>query len=536
MLKLLIKKQLSEIFRQYFYDFKKNKPRKKSGVVMMFVLFAFVMLLVSGAVMGVMAYFLSDIAVVGYGWFYWAIMGLIGVVLGVIGSVFNTYSGLYLAKDNDLLISMPIPPRTIVAARTAGVYIMGLIYSAAVTVPAAIVYLIRVPFSVKALAGSLMMIIIVSVIDLILSCLLGWVVAKLSVRLKSRVFFKVFLSIAFIVLYYIVYFKAFDAVKNLLANIAVYGDAVKGHAYPVYLFGAVGTGDLRAILIFSAVLIALTVLTYFVLSGTFIRIATSGGESPAASKDASAVKTAGGAKQGGVFGALVSKEFSRLKSSSTYLLNCALGALLLPALGIFVIIKGADLLGLMGPYFAGFSGWQTVIVCSFVCFGAMMIMISAPSVPLEGKTIWVLRSLPVEPKTVLFAKLASHLVVAVPAALICSVCCIAALRPSVTDALFIILIPLVYSVMNACLGLVLGVRNPNLNWTQEIVPIKQSMSMLAVTFIGMGVVGAFAGLFFLFGKGAPYVYLTCALALFAAISVLWIVYLSKGGARRFAKL
>ena len=37
-----------------------------------------------------------------------ALMGLLAVFLGAFGSVFNTYSGLYLAKDNDLLLSMPM--------------------------------------------------------------------------------------------------------------------------------------------------------------------------------------------------------------------------------------------------------------------------------------------------------------------------------------------------------------------------------------------------------------------------------------------
>ena len=432
---------------------------------------------------------------------------------------------------------MPIPARTIVAARTAGVYLMGLLYSALVTVPAAVVYLIRVPFSVRGLVGSLLMIIIVSLIDLILSCLLGWAVAKLSVKLRSKVFFKVFLSIAFIVLYYIVYFKAFDAVKELLANVALYGDAVKGSAYPVYLFGAIGTGDMRAILIFSGVLIAITALTYFVLSKTFIKIATSGGESAAvksAGNGASVIRES--AKSGGVLRGLISKEFSRLKSSSTYLLNCALGTILLPALGVFVIIKGKELLPALGTFLAGYNGWETVVVCFVICTAAMLNTVSAPSVPLEGKSIWVLRSLPVEPKTVLFAKYLTHMILTAPAIIVCSVCCLIAFRPSVADAVFIVLIPLAFASAIASFGLVLGVRNPNLNWTQEIVPIKQSMSVVVVVFGAMGVNAALAGLFFLFGSRAPYLYLSCALALYAAVSAICISYLSGRGAKKFAEL
>ena len=76
-------------------------------------------------------------------------MGLLAVLLGAFGSVFNTYSGLYLAKDNDLLLSLPIPVRTVIASRLLGVYLMGLMYSAVVSVPAVIVYWIVGGFSAR---------------------------------------------------------------------------------------------------------------------------------------------------------------------------------------------------------------------------------------------------------------------------------------------------------------------------------------------------------------------------------------------------
>ena len=40
MLKILVKKQMAEIFRSYFYDSKKNKARSKGATAAYFVLFA----------------------------------------------------------------------------------------------------------------------------------------------------------------------------------------------------------------------------------------------------------------------------------------------------------------------------------------------------------------------------------------------------------------------------------------------------------------------------------------------------------------
>lgn len=119
-----VHKQLSEIFRAYLYDAKKNKTRSKGATAAYIVLFVLIM---AGMLGGMFTYLSLSIceplSAAGMDWLYFALMGLIAILLGSFGSVFNTYSGLYLAKDNDLLLSMPIPVGVIMTARLlVGVY------------------------------------------------------------------------------------------------------------------------------------------------------------------------------------------------------------------------------------------------------------------------------------------------------------------------------------------------------------------------------------------------------------------------------
>ena len=99
-----------------------------------------------------------------------------------IGDVYKrqTYSGLYLSKDNDLLLSMPIPIRSILTIRLASVYLMGLMYSAIVMLPAVIVYWIEVEATPLTIVGPVLLILLISLLVLILSCVLGWCVAKIQ--------------------------------------------------------------------------------------------------------------------------------------------------------------------------------------------------------------------------------------------------------------------------------------------------------------------------------------------------------------------
>ena len=115
----------------------------------------------------------GPLAAAGLGWLYFALMGLIAVLLGAFGSIFNTYAGLYLPKDNDLLLSMPVPVSSLVAARLSGVYLMGLMYSAVVILPAVIIYWGTVGVTASAVLGGLVLTLLISLAVLVLSCALG---------------------------------------------------------------------------------------------------------------------------------------------------------------------------------------------------------------------------------------------------------------------------------------------------------------------------------------------------------------------------
>ena len=400
MLKQLVKKQMAEIFRSYLYDAKKNKKRSKGAVILYFALFALLMVGVLGGMFAFVALMLcEDMAAANMGWLYFTLMGLMAIFMGAFGSVFNTYSSLYLAKDNDLLLSLPIPLRVIIASRLVTVYLMGLMYSAMVILPAVIVYWIQVSHSAAVIAGGLLLTVLISLIVLLLSCLLGWVVAKISLKLKHKGITTVLVSLVAIGLYYFIYFKAQTVIADLVANAAVYGAKIKGAAYPLYVFGRVAEGDWLAMLLVTAVTALLTALTWLLLSRSFLRLATSG---------SSAAKTRYREKKVWVrslSSALLGKECRRFVSSPNYMLNCGFGILMLMAAGVMMLFKGGELSMLLTSVFNGSEGIVLALTVSMVCLLASMNDMAAPSISLEGKNLWVLRSLPVPVWEALKAKL-----------------------------------------------------------------------------------------------------------------------------------
>lgn len=266
MTKILLRKQLAEIFRTYLYDAKKNKARSKGTVIAYFVLFALLMVGLLGGMFTFLAFTLRSTIVSGYGWFYYLIFALAAVCIGAFGSVFNTFSGLYLSRDNDLLLSMPIPVHSIMVSRLLTVFLMGLMYSGVVSIPAAIVYLATAGFSVSALLGAVLFVALIAVFVLVLSCLLGYGVARLSLKLKNKSFMTVIFALLFIAIYYFAYFKAGSFIGEIVANIALYGEDLHAAAPLVFGIGRAFEGDLSSLLLVTLAVAALFALTWYILS------------------------------------------------------------------------------------------------------------------------------------------------------------------------------------------------------------------------------------------------------------------------------
>ena len=530
--KLLLRKQLKEIFRSYFYNPKTNKKRSVFSTAIWFAFFALIMVGLLGGIFTYLAVTLAKpLGAVGMGWLYYVIMTLLAVLLGVFGSVFNTYSGLYLAKDNDLLLSLPIEPTAIMTSRLLGVYLMGLMYSAVVLLPTDIVGWVCMPLTPMRVVGGLLLILLTSVFVLVLSCLLGWVVARVSLKLKNKNIVTVLLSLVFIGAYYFFYFKASEYIRDLIANAVVYGDVVREKAWFAYQLGRVGEGNLAAMVLFFGIVALMTMLMWIVLKRSFLSIATATGKTERRVYRERAVK------QKSAQQALYEKEYRRFLSSANYMLNCGLSSLLLLLGGIAMIWKGGDFVQLLDEVFGGAAGSAAVLLSTIVCFTASMNDMAAPSVSLEGKSLWLAKSLPVTAWDCLQAKLKLQLRLTTIPTLFCCVCAATVLGGDAFETAMVVGVPVLFSVLMACLDLTIGTVRANVHWTNEISPIKQSLATFLALMAGW-VFAAIPGVVYLkfwdqirFG---PYVALV--LAGYALLALALFLWLRMKGAKRFEAL
>lgn len=531
MIKALLKKQLLEVFSWLYVDKKSGKSRSKNGIVIYSLLYVVLFGFLSGMFFTMALPLCGPLVTVGLGWLYFALMSLVGVAFGVFGSVFNTYSSMYLAKDNDLLLSMPIPPSTILFVRLCGVYLIGLLYELIVMIPTVIVYLIFAKLSLLSVLFSLLIPLVLSVFVLTLSCLLGFAVAAIASRLKNKSIVTVILSLAFIAGYYYVYSQAYTILQTILAEPTVFGAKVKSFLYPFYHMGLAAEGNALSMLIFTAITAALFFFTYFILSRTFIKIATAkNGGKRTKYKDKAA-------KAGNIGSALLKKEFLRFSASPTYMLNCGLGIVLMPIAAVALIIKSDGINELIMQLGLSNSGILPLLIVAAVCTITSLNDITAPSVSLEGKQLWLLKAYPVAAKAALHAKLKMHLILTIIPALILTVAALIIIKSTVISWVLVPLAVILFIALSALFGLFLGLKMPNLNWTDEAVPVKRSISVTVALFSGWIAVFALGGLYYAVSRFVdPEIYLCIVVVLLGVLCALLLKWINTKGATLFSEL
>lgn len=524
MTKALMRKQLLEVFSWVYQNNKTGKHRSTRGIIgyALFYVVLFGYLAVIFGFCGVML--CQPLCEAGMGWLYWCLMGLLALLFGVFGSVFNTYGTLYRAKDNDLLLSMPVPVSRILLVRLSGVYAMGLMYELIVMLPALIVWFWKGSGS----PAALLVPVLLSVQVLILSAALGWVVALISGRLRHKSILTVLISLVFLAVYYVLCGQASNALQLLLQQPETIGAGMKNALYLLYLMGRGATGELLPMLGAIALTAALLGLTWWLLARSFLRLATANRGAAKKRYEERAVKTAS------VDRALLRKELRRFTASSNYMLNSGLGIVLLPAAAIAFVWKAEELRPMLSLLPAELL---PLLAAAMVCAVSTMNDMTAASVSLEGKTLWLSQALPVSGRQVLLAKLRLQVYLTLLPALFPVAALIWLMELSALQALLVLALVALFILCMSALGLVSNLKMPNLTWTNELVPIKQGAPAMIAILGGWLLVAALAGVVLLAKLLLPaFACAVLVLVLLLAADCVLLRWLTTKGARRFETL
>ena len=469
-------------------------------------------------------------------WLYFAFAGIMSVMLCFIGSIFFAQALIFEAKDNELLLSMPIKPSAILFSRVGTLLVLNLGSSLFITLPCIAVWIWQTGFSPALVLRYLVFMLALPLLPTALSCAVGYVVALISSRMRSKNLVSLVLTVALMAGYFYVCFNAQELLMKLLQNGEKLAAAIEKAARPFYTLGAAtADGNALAGLEWLAWCILPMAVVYALLTRGFVRITTM-------KRGAKKVKyKAREARSASAVWALTCKEMRRYTANYMYVINGALGAVMGLMLAVVLLFK-KDLIGTLLAMYAitgiDLNVWMGGIVCALLCLMSAMNMLSAASVSIEGKNLWLMQSLPLKVGDILLPKALAHMVICLPLTVISGVVMACAIEADIITALAVIVLPVLVGIFQALFGVVMNLLMNRFDYANDVVAIKSSMASGITMFAGVGVVALPVILYAVVLKASfalSYLYPACGIVLALGCFLMY-YYLTHGAQKRFDML
>ncbi len=477
MMKALLKIKLLGIYKKTLQSNKTKQSKLKTAA--MILLLGYVAVVCVGMFYLLFETIIEPFHAMYLDWLYFAFMAIMIIMLCFFGSVFLTEHELYEAKDNDLLLSLPISHRSILISRLCSILILDYVFELLIAIPAGIVYFRFYGFYLIAFFSFLIIIMTLPFMVMTITMIMAWIVAMFMKKVKYKNIFVIVLWVLFFVLYFFGVSKIQDYIIYLVQNGNSIANAIEKGLFPIYhLALAISDHQLSSMVYYLLCTFIPFGIVLYLLSVNFAKLTGSKG------KEVKRVYREKTLKVKSVFFALYMKELKQFLSNPMVILNGAVGVLMLIIACVAVIVYRQDLLMVISQFPFSTSDYVAAACLVSIALGSLNTL-SASLISLEGQQLWIIKSLPLETKSILLSKLMLHLSMCIPGHIIFGLIVTLVLKFTLSDMLVIICVPVCLTVFVALTGLLFNLWKPRFDWINATVCVKQSMPVFLTMLVSM---------------------------------------------------
>ena len=405
-------------------------------------------------------------------------------------NLFKIKNILFDFKDYDLLISLPIKRSTIIISKMISLYITNLLYTLIIMIPGYIAYIKYASLPNHFLFFLLLL--AIPIVPILASSVIGIIVSWLTSFFKNK---KIGSYIIYLLIIVLVFFGTYKI--NGLDEMTIVNNSINivdsfNKYYPltniyIALLESFNLTSLLAFIIVPLGLFSLFIIfinkgylllrdkllkqniksdyilkIFFSPLGTIIPI-----NKPIIS--------------------LYKKEIKRYISSPLYVINTAFGCIFVILLILSILLFNDNVIS----RFERITSFNEVIKNNIFMILPMICVVSSTtnsSISLEGKSLWIMKMLPVSANNIFMSKIMVNLTILIPTIIIASTFFGLYLHLPFIEFLFLYLIMFVYSLFAAINGIIINLMFPKLDFENEIRVIKQSMSVFLSILVGVIVV------------------------------------------------
>lgn len=524
MIKLLVKNRLRGLVSGML---KQGKNASKGKIALFAVLFIYLFAAVA-FMSASFAYMLGEVLIpFGFSWLFFAIFTIASFTAVFIMSIFETKSELFDCKDNDLLLSMPIPEKALVISRTVVVLVFNYLIQAIVILPAIVVYAI-ISHDTLGVLGALIVSFFTPLLATALSSGVGYALAYFSKKIGKSTVMTLVLSLGFLALYFWGYGKLISGMEGFLTGFTP--ESIPSNLKLLEFIGNASLLKIVPLISVALVCVAVSALTYLLISKKYMVLAISN----VGTKKIKYKMVKSDARSPIL--ALTAKELRKFFTSAVYMLNSGIGLIFTVIIAVVILVKRTMLTELALTLF-GSADFLAAPLAVVLVFLSSMNMMSASALSLEGKNFWILKTAPISENTVILSKVLPQIIVTAPPVLISSVILIVASGAAPIYWPFLILTPLVANTAFAFLGLCFNILAPKFEFDNEAQPVKQSMAVF-LTMITQSVISILAIVFtvLLLFRGYPLLSAAAGLVFFVIVAIVTAILLFIPCKQKYAKM
>lgn len=396
-------------------------------------------------------------------------------------TLFRASGYLFYYKDYEILSPLPIHPRVVLFAKMTVLMVLLYLTMFIFTLPIMFSYFYFSGFEVLRFLYFLIGFIFIPLIPVVFISLLSLGIATLTAKLRHAKIISIILMFIVMIGIFMVSFSMNDVEANPLTGQI---DVFKGISKVFIPF------DWYRIAVDQSSLIH---LLYLVLSSGFIFIlylyliqglvhkTNQRGIRSNIKRFVGVIKYQ---KRSPMMG-IVGKEFKRFFSSPLYVLNSGFGPVILLVASIASLFYQNQLEVILSDALNVEGLSLEVMILGLIGFSLSMVYTPAISLSLEGKNFWILKSLPIKPKTVMYGKILFNLMLAVPIGLISVLLFGFSLKIPIVNQLIMMVLVIVFSMVISCFDAIVNLLTPKFSFTNDAEVIKQSVGAFLAIFGGL---------------------------------------------------
>ncbi|MBQ9322807.1 MAG: hypothetical protein IJR81_01050 [Clostridia bacterium] len=442
-----------------------------------------------------------------------ALMLMAGSVLGAVTTLTKAGTVLFSASSLDPLLSLPLSRRTVVLSRVFSLYFEEFLIQAGMLLTAGVCCQIVIGSLPAAFWPVLVLTVFLApLIPLGVGGLIGLFVNMLTARMKNKSLFTTVFSMLFLLA---VMFLSFNA-GTLFTDMADIAGSLQTRIFSLYpparLFVEGLAGNLGSFLLYAAIsLILLALLCLAAVRGFAFFY---GAINATASSKAFRM---GRQKRSGLLLTLCKKELRQKYNTPIWAMNTDMGTLMAVILTVALIVAGkAPVVEVLDQVFG--RGQQAGLLFGLIIASAQCLSLSASAaVSMEGKGLWLIKSLPIQADTWLRSKLLVSMLPPALGGLVCGVALTVGWQLPVWNVFVIMGLSLLVAWAFSVVELAIGLHFARFDWENPAEVVKQGggvMLSMLVTLVFLG--GGVALFIFLGPLGAA---VLCALLLLVALPV-----------------